>query len=269
MVDEKVRVVRSEEVARRYFRTRLAAPQIAGQAAPGQFCQVRVGDGVTPLLRLPLSIGLADPQAGTIDLLYQVVGPKSRALGGLAPGSTTACLGPLGRGFVAPPGGHTAVLAGGGIGIPPLLFWGHRLRAGGWHTLLLVGARTVDRHLPDSLLVPAAHEVRRATDDGGLGHPGPVTGLLLQALEECGPCTVYTCGPHPMMAAVAALCAARGVACQASLEEYMACGIGVCVGCVVELHPEEGKAASDYERYRRVCVDGPVFDARRVRWEWP
>ena len=265
MMDEKVRLLANEKVAQDFYLARLAAPHVAAEAVPGQFVEVRVGQGFSPFLRLPLSVGAADRQAGTIDLLYEKAGPKTRTLSRMLPDAETRCLGPLGRGFQAPPAGHRAVLVGGGIGMPLLLFWGQVLREREVRMVLLAGARVAGQHLPDSMLAAAAREVRRATDDGSLGHRGLVTELLAEELEKEDPCTVYSCGPHGMMAAVAALCREREVACQVSLEEYMACGFGVCVGCVVEVIPEEG--ASSYARYSRVCVDGPVFDARRVQWE--
>ena len=267
MLDERVRLLAKEEVAQDFFWTRFKAPGIAAEGIPGQFVEIQVGEGETPFLRLPLSICAVDRQAGSCDLLFEAVGPKTEALKGMGIGDETACLGPLGRGFQAPPGGRTALLVGGGIGIPPLLFWGEVLRAEGFRTTLLAGARTANKHLPDSLLTVDAQKVRRATDDGSMGHAGLVTDLLAEELEGKDEYAVFTCGPHGMMAAVAALCAEREVDCQVSLEEYMACGIGICVGCVVEVIPEMGEGGSDYERYRRVCVDGPVFDARRVRWE--
>ena len=267
MLDERVRLLTKEEVARDFFLMRFKASGIASGAIPGQFVEIQVSEGETPFLRLPLSICAVDREAGSIDLLFEAVGPKTEALKRMGIGTEAACLGPLGRGFRPPPFGRTGLLVGGGIGIPPLLFWGEVLRAQGYRTILLAGARTADKHLSDSLLMADAQKVRRATDDGSMGHAGLVTDLLAEELKGEDEYAVFTCGPHGMMAAVAALCAECGVACQASLEEYMACGIGICVGCVVEVIHEEGKGGSDYERYRRVCVDGPVFDARQVRWE--
>lgn len=264
--DEKVRLLVNEEVAQDFYLARLAAPHIAARGTPGQFVEVQVGEQPAPLLRIPLSLRGVDRRAGIVELLYGKVGPKSRALSRMRPETETACLGPLGRGFWPPDRDHRAVLIGGGIGLPPLLFWGEELRSRGYQVALLAGARSAGRHLPEKMLGAAAHKVRRATDDGGLGHCGLVTDLLEEELEKGCSCVVYACGPHGMLAVVAALCSARGITCQVSLEEYMACGIGICVGCVVEVVPEEGEDVSAYGRYRRVCVDGPVFDARRIRW---
>jgi dihydroorotate dehydrogenase electron transfer subunit len=268
MLDETAHLCFSLEVARGFCLTRLAAPRTACEVKPGQFVELRVGSGPAPLLRLPLSVAGVDRARGTIDLLFEERGPKTRALRRLSPGDRVECLGPLGHGFVLPAKGTRVLLVGGGIGIPPLLFLGDAIRHGGvGPACLLAGARSRDRHLPDALLASAGLEVRRATDDGSLGHRGPVTELLEQGLEQDGRAAVYSCGPHAMLAAVAATCHRREVACQVSLEAYMACGIGVCVGCVVEMAPDYGVPETPYRRYRRVCVDGPVFDSRRVRWE--
>lgn len=263
-VDLAARVTRTEEVADGLFLTRLEAGPIAATAEPGQFVQLRPRprDGHSPFLRLPLSVAAVDGDA--LDVLYEEVGPKTRALRHCAPGTWVGCLGPLGTGFTAPTAGG-ALLVGGGIGVPPLVFLGSRLRAAGQDPALIVGARTAAKHLPDELLAPAARRLLRATDDGSLGHRGPVTDLLEPALAAAPSATVYTCGPHGMMAAVAWICARGGRACQASLEEYMACGFGVCVGCVVE-RADAGGASGTYGRYSRVCVDGPVYDAAQIAW---
>ena len=267
MQDASTTLVSNAEVAEDFYLARLLLPRLSAAVVPGQFVQVRVSPRLSPFLPIPLSVGGVDRAEGTVDLLYEDMGPKSGALSRIGAGGTVGCLGPLGRGFSGPPDGCRAVLVAGGIGVPPLLFFGSELRARKIPVSLLVGARSASRHLPGAMLDRAAQEVTRATDDGSAGHRGLVTDLLESTLDEHGDCAVYTCGPHAMMASVAAICRERAIPCQASLEEYMACGFGVCVGCVVEMAPEEGKVVSPYERYLRICVDGPVFDARRVRWE--
>jgi dihydroorotate dehydrogenase electron transfer subunit len=260
--DLTARVDETVEVARDFYRTRLA---IDLEPEAGQFLQLRPRSPrlTSPYLRIPLSIAAAGE--GWVDVLYEEVGPKTFALSQQRTGDEVGCLGPLGHPFPLPPAGTTPVLVGGGIGVPPLIFFGQTLRDGGAEPLLLVGARSADKHLPDDLLTPAAAAVRRATDDGSLGHDGLVTDLLDEALRDIDAPAVYTCGPHGMMAAVAARCAEADVSCQASLEEYMACGFGVCVGCVVERADKEAQPSA-YGHYARVCVDGPVFDARTIVW---
>lgn len=266
MIDELVELLANDEVAADFYLARMQAPHIAARAEPGQFVNIQVSTSITPLLRIPLSVCALDPEAGWIEVLYEDMGAKSHVLSGLGPGVQMRCLGPLGKGFASPPIGTHALLVGGGIGVPPMLYWGLTLGRQDYRVSLLVGARNRAKHLPDGLLTPAATVVRRATDDGSLGHAGLITDLVRQELAADGEHAVYCCGPHAMMQAVAALCSEFAVPCQVSLEEYMACGIGICVGCAVELQRQEGAAGSDYTRYGRICIDGPVFDARRVKW---
>ena len=265
MLDTRVQVIANEEVAADFYLMRLAAPEIAA-SQPGQFVEVQISQSYAPFLRVPLSVCGVDRKAGSVDLLFEDMGPKTHALSLVRSGMELACLGPLGKGFSMPAAEQRAVLVGGGIGIPPLLFLGELLRRAGHHVSLLAGARIGAKHLPDDMLQAVAQNVRQATDDGSLGYRGLVTDLLEDELVADASCAVYTCGPHGMMAAVAAICDKARVFCQASLEEYMACGFGVCVGCAVEVLPEDGEVRSPYLQYSRVCVDGPVFDARRVNW---
>jgi dihydroorotate dehydrogenase electron transfer subunit len=264
--DVPARIVATTEVAEAFFQTRLQVPRMT--IMPGQFVQLRPRrrESSYPYLRIPLSVSAVDVGKQTIDVLYEQVGPKTSALRHLANGDEVGFLGPLGNHFSPPEPDVVPVLVGGGIGVPPLIYFGASLRADGKQPILLVGARSAGKHLPDDLLNPAAADVRRATDDGTLGTAGFVTDLLKVTLDELAQSpVVYTCGPHAMMAAVANLCAERDVPCFASLEEYMACGFGVCVGCVVERASNHDQP-SPYGHYARVCVDGPIFDARQIVW---
>lgn len=265
MIDETVRILANREVAEDFYLARLAAPHIAGQALPGQFINLKVNSGVTPFLRMPLSVCDVDPEAGYIDVLYQETGPKTEALCKQSIGVELCCLGPLGHPFIQPEKDTECVLVGGGIGVPPMIFLGRTLMRAGFDVALLIGARSATKHLSDELLKGTAVRLGRATDDGSLGHRGLVTDLLRKELESTGSKAVYTCGPHAMIEAVADVSKEFDVACQVSLEEYMACGIGICVGCVVRVENAEGK--TEYGDYKRICVDGPVFDAREICWE--
>lgn len=266
-VDEQATLISNSEVATGFWCARLLAPRIAAAGQPGQFVQLRVSAGREPFLRLPLSLGGVDPEAGWIEVIYQVRGAKTTALAALKPGSALSCLGPLGRGFAVPGASTPVLLVGGGIGVPPLLFFGHRLRQLGRSPALLVGARARAYHLPLPRLQAAAGTVLLATDDGSLGHHGLVTALLVERLAHMPEAMVCACGPEAMLAVVARLCEQRQVPCQVSLEAYMACGIGVCVGCAVAMRVAPDGAP--YERYQRVCVDGPVFDGAAVDWGQP
>ena len=265
MIDETVRILTNRVVAEDFYLARLAAPHIAGEALPGQFVNLKVNAGVTPFLRMPLSVCDVNPDAGFIEVLYQEAGPKTQALCKQPIGEELSCLGPLGNPFTHPDKGSDCVLVGGGIGVPPMIFLGRRLMREGFDVALLIGARSAAKHLSDELLEGTALRIGRATDDGSLGHCGLVTDLLRQELESAGSKVVYMCGPHAMIEAVADVSREFDAACQVSLEEYMACGIGICVGCIVRVENAEGK--TEYGDYKRICVDGPVFDAREICWE--
>ena len=174
MIDEQARLLSNREVAADFYWARLSAPDIVEGIKPGQFVNIQVGAGVAPLLRVPLSVSGVEREAGVIEVLYEAVGPKTRALSQVGPDAILPTLGPLGKGF-APPEDTHVVLVGGGIGVPPLLYWGLELRQRAYRTTLLVGARTADKHLPSDLLAPAADVVRIATRRRqpwarGLGH---------------------------------------------------------------------------------------------------
>ena len=259
--DPVVLVESNEEVAADFYRLRLSHPEAAGKVAPGQFVQLQVGGGVAPLLRVPLSVSAADSQTGTIEVLFEDMGPKTFLLSRAREGDRLRLPGAAGDRFSGSASGRGS---GGGeeSGFPRCCSWANACAAG-TRCVFLWGAREAAKLLPEELLSSAASEHRIATDDGSAGQRGFATDLLIEELDAFSPVTVYTCGPPAMMAAVAQICGARGIACFASLEEYMACGFGVCVGCVVP----RAEAASPYCRYSRVCFDGPVYDAREIAWE--
>ena len=229
----------------------VACPALAEKAQPGQFAQIRV-PGHT--LRRPISICGMDPAAGTLRFVFQIRGEGTAALARTQPGERIEILAPLGHGFPLDPDSRT-LLVGGGIGVPPLLGAAAVL---GENAVALLGFRGRDSVILEEDFRAAGAAVRVATDDGSYGAHGLVTDLA--AGEDFQ--RVFACGPLPMLKAVRALAAERGVPCFLSLEERMACGIGACLGCAVPLRDEAGKAY-----YGHVCEDGPVFDSRRLAWE--
>lgn len=235
-----------------YAELTLEAPAAAARARPGQFVTLRVG--VEPFWRRPYSI--SDAADGKLVLLVKPVGPGSRAAASLHRNEVVDLLGPLGRGFdLAGPGAWW--LVGGGYGVAPLRFLARRLRAAGRDARVFLGGRCRE----DLLLRRALHltgaRLACATEDGGFGRRGRVTALLADALAgACRPIRIAACGPRGMLAEVARLAAAHRIPAQVSLEEVMACGIGVCNGCVVETRAG----------YQRVCREGPVFAAEDVVW---
>ncbi|MCD4690097.1 dihydroorotate dehydrogenase electron transfer subunit [bacterium] len=219
--------------------------------APGQF--VHVDTGPERALRRPFSIAGVGA-SGEVELLIELRGAGTRALQELPVGVSITMLGPLGHGFTLPEGGRAAVVVAGGIGVAGVRYLTHRLVDAGTPLTVLVGARTAELLLHDTL--PRVGEDRMrvvlATDDGSTGIHGTVCELLESEVSTLAPDTVvYCCGPRPMLDGAAAVALANSFDCELSLEEMMACGVGACRGCVV----------ATVDGYRTVCKDGPVFDA--------
>lgn len=232
------------------FRLTLLAPEIARSARPGQFVELSTR-GAT-LLNKPISIAAADPAAGTITLVYKVVGPGTRAFSSYQPGLEVPLLGPCGNGFSSVHG--DAYVVGGGIGIPPLWFL-VSMNAPHARFQAVLGARTAEDLVLAEEFTQSGCEVTLTTDDGSRGRRGFVTDVLEELLRTA-PAPVYACGPVPMLARVAAVTHAARVPCTVCLEAYMGCGIGVCMGCVVPT----------IRGMERVCREGPVFPAADIRW---
>lgn len=251
-------VVSNEQLSADIYRLTLQAPDIAAAAWPGQFVMVKVASGLDPLLRRPFSIHRIT-QEKNIQLLFKVVGKGTSLLANSAAGQKLDLLGPLGHGFTET-AGKELCLVGGGMGIAPLLFLSEYLlqQRTAREMILLLGGRTREELEP--ILTGFATlglEVHTATDDGSLGHHGLVTDLLT-ALEHRPARQVYTCGPYPMMRAVAKNCAARNWDCQVSMETMMACGMAACLGCALP--------NADGEGYLHACKQGPVFEAKGLLW---
>jgi NAD(P)H-flavin reductase len=228
------------------------------QPWPGQFYMLaaaeRWGAGDDERPYLPRAFSFLHARDGALGFMFEDVGPGTNRLCELGAGDELWLLGPLGIGFTAPAGAtRRALLAGGGVGIPPLAAWARELAAQGIRCEALLGFR--DAHHAEGAALLDAAPARVATDDGSVGRHGLVTDLLAAALDEDAEATVYACGPPAMLEAVRALCAARDVPAQLALEAGMACGFGACYGCVVPVR--EGG-------YVRLCVDGPVLDAARI-----
>jgi NAD(P)H-flavin reductase len=232
---------------------------------PGQFYMLATErcwneDGGRPFLPRAFSVAdVGEADGGLrLDFLIEGIGPGTDRLCELEPGERVWVNGPLGNSFSAPkelsPGAAGAILVGGGIGIAPLALWRRRLIARNIPVRVLLGFRD-EAHSGGLDDLFACCEVGLASDDGHIGHHGYVTDLLAAMLEgdDAVSAAVYACGPPPMLDAVAALCAERGVACELAMESPMACGFGACYGCAAPKPNGEG--------YIRLCVDGPVVRA--------
>ena len=277
---EDARVLSQRAYLGEQFVLRLQAPRAALRATPGSFAHIACDPSVA--MRRPLSIMRASPSEGWLEFLYKPKGHGLQMLGRRQPGEIVSVLAPIGHGFTVDPARPRLLALGGGVGIPPMIFLAEQV-----HTdrelkpLVLMGSEVpfpfelAESQLPvPGVGKPASHAValleqwgvpsRLASNAGLAGaHRGYITDLARDALEalsadERAEVQVFACGPTPMLKAVAKLARDFDLPCQLALEEYMACGIGGCAGCTVLLQTPDGPAM------KRVCVDGPVFDARQV-----
>ncbi|MBM3247816.1 MAG: dihydroorotate dehydrogenase electron transfer subunit [Candidatus Omnitrophica bacterium] len=261
MFQIKAKVIKNIEVMPDYYKMVLDAPSIAKSAKPGQFVNVLVGDKFEPLLRRPFSIHRISNQkpvtSNQIEILYAVVGNGSEILSQKKSGAYLDVMGPLGNGFSMLDTKYS-ILVAGGMGIAPLLFLAEttRVQYPASRIQILIGARTKNQILCEKEFKDLSCEVKIATDDGSFGFRGLVTELLKKLLRTIDrrPSTIFACGPKPMLKEVTSISKRYNIAAQVSLEEHMACGIGACFGCVV--NTKHG--------YKRVCKEGPVFDAKEV-----
>lgn len=262
MIDENARIVANTCVGPRLHLMTLSAPGIAAALAPGQFVHARLPHMDDHLLRRPFSVYACDAAAGSLDILYQVVGYGSEHMTRLAAGEAVELMGPIGSTWNPPAGTSRALLVGGGVGAAPLFMLCESLVSRGVEVDVVLGAQTssalVCRERYEALL---GRSPLCATDDGSFGRPGFCTSLVDEALAEAGAAGkpygyLAVCGPEPLMRIVAHRALEAGVPCQVSMERRMACGIGACLSCVVET--VDGR--------KRACVDGPVFDAEAIAW---
>jgi len=265
----KSMVVSNVEVSPGYFRMRMTAPPELNRTLPGQFLMLKVSESIDPLLRRPFGffdVGTQPAEyAGGSDqtyaeILFKVVGKGTRMLSALHHGDLVDLLAPLGKPFDPGPAGEEKLLVGGGIGLAPLYYLAKALVARGEKVRLFAGGRNRDDILCITEFERLGVETYVSTDDGTLGESGLVTEVLERHLAPGK--RIFACGPTPMLRAVALMAERHGVPCQVSMEAYMACGVGACLGCVLP-----GAAHTDETPdYRCVCKDGPVFDSFELKW---
>jgi dihydroorotate dehydrogenase electron transfer subunit len=255
----KAEVMLHDRAGGGYFRLMLRAPELAAAALPGQFVMLRVSENHDPLLARPFGIASVVSRR-SIELYYRIAGRGTALLASVRRGQRLDLLGPLGNGFPEPQRNATLLLIAGGSGFPPLLFFTARY---GKRARLFVGSRDKACLPPPSVMKDFRRRVQSihyATEDGSRGACGFVTEALsafLRTADRCQHPVIYACGPHAMLAAVSRLAADEGIPCLVSMEERMACGLGVCMGCSV---PLVGGG------YKRVCKDGPVFLSTEIAW---
>jgi dihydroorotate dehydrogenase electron transfer subunit len=248
-----------------YYQFTVVAPGVATGFKPGNFVAIAVGGENTAMgLRRAFALSGATPTgsyAGTIQFVVAEHGPGTRWLTQRLAGESLDIVGPLGTPFPIPSQPSPAVLVGGGYGSAPLIPLAAALLERGSPVEFVLGAATESRLFGEMLAKRMVGQVAVTTDDGSAGLRGVVTDVLPAAIERINAEIVYACGPMPMLQAVGTLARKRAIRAQVAVEESMACGIGVCMTCVLPVRGDDGRS-----RFVRSCVDGPVFDALDVRW---
>jgi len=243
----------------------LTAPGLAERTRPGHFLNIGIGGEESALL-LRRSFAIYQVQSrgvygGSVDIVVGVNGKGTQWLVDRRRHDTLSIVGPLGRPFTLPKDPANCILVGGGYGTAPLFMLADQLRERGCRVDVIAGAATEEKLFGTLEIKRAASTLTVTTDDGSMGVQGRVTDVLDDLIVKTNADVVYACGPMGMLAAVAEVATARGVYSQCSVEESMACGVGVCMTCVLPVIGEDG-----ITRMVRSCVEGPVFRGDRVRW---
>ncbi len=254
MFQEKCKIISNEKVATDYYKVTFSSNLISSSAQPGQFVEIRLTDGF--MLRRPFSFHKIGNNS--FDILYHVVGKGSEMLSQNKNGEEMDILGPLGKGFEIIKN-KTAILISGGCGTAPLYSLEEKLKEQNIESHFFMGAKTKDLLLCRNDFTKIGTKLYISTDDGSCGEKCTIGALFSSYLDSFKKedLVIYSCGPKPMLKAVAEIALQNNIACQISLEERMACGVGACLGCTVET--KDGN--------KRVCKDGPVFNAEEIIWQ--
>lgn len=244
-----------EHINEKYVLLRLTHSEPLPEMIPGQFVEVRVDGSPSTFLRRPISINNVDRTNNELHLLIATIGDGTRQLGRLSEGDIVNIVLPLGNGFTMPSDATKKhLLVGGGVGVAPLLYLGQQIKAMGGEPTFLLGARSAK----DLLMIDkfkAVGEVHITTEDASEGEKGFVTNHSILNRERFD--MISTCGPKPMMMAVARYANKAGIECEVSLENKMACGVGACLCCVEDT--QDGHVC--------VCKDGPVINIKKLKWQ--
>jgi dihydroorotate dehydrogenase electron transfer subunit len=257
-------ILSQEFLGEKFFKLALSSAAVAKAAEPGNFVHVRVSQDDYPLLRRAFSIHHVDKSKNRFEILFKVVGKGTEMLSKKHPGDNLDVMGPIGNNFSLPQKNSVIMLVAGGMGIAPLWFLLTRLpkKLQTGKVVFFLGARSKKELVYIDKLKKTGVELIVATDNGSAGEKGLVTEIFLKemAKRDIDPrgLTVYSCGPQMMLARMAQIAGKLDFSCQVSLENHMACGVGVCWGCAVK--HKDGT-------YKRICADGPVFDARELNLE--
>ncbi len=250
------KVVFNKRLAKEIYLLLLKAKEVPLKAKPGQFVMLKPYPNSIAFLRRPFSICLSLPEKGTFAILYTIKGKITQYMSSLNPGATISVVGPLGNPLKLPEDTSDLILLGGGIGIAPLISF---LPMYYEKAHFIAGFRSSEDYIDVKEIFPGTYEYIVATEDGSKGYKGTSLDLFGQYIKNrvFNNAIVISCGPPVMLKKLSKICAQAKLTCHVFLETHMACGMGLCQGCVVKTR----------QGYKRVCKDGPVFSAEEICWE--
>ena len=257
-VNQKCKILNKKFLKKDICSITILSEEIAKMAKPGQFLNIRVTDDIEPLLRRPISIYNIDEANGKVEFIFQLKGKGTHLLAERNEGEFLDIIGPLGYGIFKLEEYKNIAIIGGGIGIFPLHELSKRAKNEGIKSKIYIGFRNKELVILEDEFKNVSNELIYTTDDGSYLRKGYAIEFLKEDVKNDRPDCIYACGPLPMLKAVKEFAREENIPCQISLEERMACGIGVCLGCAV-------KEAGVENSYKHVCKNGPVFDATTVK----
>lgn len=260
-VNCKAKLIKKEQLKDDIYKFSVEAKEIVENTKPGHFIEVRVLDNIEPLLRRPISIYNIEKETGILEFIFQVKGKGTEILAKREVGEELDIIGPLGYGTFDVKDYENAAIIGGGIGTFPLYELAKELKQDTKSNVnIYLGFRNKDYVVLEKEFEKVSNKLVITTDDGTYGIPGFAINELKKDIEAGKVDKIFACGPLPMLKAVQALSIEKNIPCQISLEEKMACGLGVCLGCAVKT----AKSPADAPQYWHVCKAGPVFNASDV-----
>ena len=259
-VNIKAKLLKKEELTTGIFKFSVQAEEIVKTAKPGHFIEIRVNDDIEPFLRRPISIHNIDRENGILEFIFQEKGKGTKMLSARREGELIDIIGPLGHGTFKYSSFNNLAIIGGGIGVFPLYELAKSAKLENKNINTYLGFRNKDLVVLEDEFRNVSNNITIATDDGSYAEKGFAIDFLKKDIEDGKIDSIYACGPLPMLRAVRELALEKNIPCQISLEEKMACGLGVCLGCAVKtaVSPKEAP------EYWHVCKAGPVFQAKDV-----
>jgi dihydroorotate dehydrogenase electron transfer subunit len=259
MKNIKSKILSQKSIAQGYMEMTFSWSDDCETPQPGQFLTIKIQEQPIPLLRRPFALSAYNEAEKSASIIYQVRGTGTEILASLKEGDPLDVLSPLGNSFTMPSEENTALLVAGGIGLGPILYFARELDKAGNSPLLVFGCR--DKSLIPDLPPLKNGRIQFCTDDGSEGfHGSSVDYLNSLNSSKMENAYLYSCGPTGMLKACHNFAVSKDIPCETAMEEMMACGVGACMGCVVELVEDQEK------KFARVCKDGPVFQSRIIKW---